>query len=305
MTRIDEVMLMAYVDGEVDAQTAREIEAALVADPALTRRVAMFRQTASLIRGAFTEVLHEPVPDRLTNVLRGARLAAPHPAAGAQPSATTSAAHAESANVVAFERRSAPALVPGRGGALRTASWAAAAAIAAVALFAAGTQSGWVHLVDPPSQQVASNADSERWVDNLAAWYRVHLSSYQKEQRLLVDIGAENIGELEKWIGTKLQRQISVPDLSAFGYRQQGGRLLLIGGRPAAQFFYEGDNRELVQLVVGVTDQPDRSGRLDKREDINVVSWREKGYAYAFIGRIEGQKLWQMADVTWAKLKPI
>jgi anti-sigma factor RsiW len=303
MTRIDDVMLMAYVDGEVDAQTAREIESALLLDPALGRRVALFRQTASLTRGAFTEVLHEPVPDRLSSVIRGARVTPPSPAAPGPQAAAESPV--DTTNVIAFDKRSAQAANPARGGVLRTAAWAAAAAISAVALFAAGTQSGWVHLVDPPQQQLASSADSERWVDNLTAWYRVHLSSYQKEQRLLVDVGAENIGELEKWVGTKLQRQISLPDLAQFGYRQQGGRLLLIGGQPAAQFFYEDDNRELVQLVVGVTDQPDRGGRLDKRDDINVVSWREKGYAYAFIGRIDGQRLWLMADVTWAKLKPI
>lgn len=305
MTRIDDVMLMAYVDGEVDAQTAREIEAAMGSDPTLARRVAMFRQTASLTRGAFTDVLHEPVPDRLTSLLRNARVASERPAAPAGAEARTPPpAPAQADNVVEFEPRAARASV--RPGALRTAAWAAAAAIAAVAVFAAGTRSGWVHLIDPPSQQqLASNADSERWVDNLAAWYRVHLSSYQKDQRLLVDVGADDIGELEKWIGAKLQRKISLPDLAQFGYRQQGGRLLLIGRQPTAQFFYEGDNRELVQLVVGVTDQPDRGGRLDTREGINVVSWREKGYAYAFIGRIEGQKLWLMADVTWAKLKPI
>jgi hypothetical protein len=34
------------------------------------------------------------------------------------------------------------------------------------------------------------------------------------------------------------------------------------------------------------------------------VSWRESGYAYAFIGRIDGKRLWAMADATWAKLKP-
>lgn len=295
-TRIDDVMLMAYVDGEIDAQTAREIEAAIVVDPMLARRVAMFRQTASLARGAFTEVLHEPVPERLTSLLANARVAPAQPAAPVGAEATT--------NVVALGAR-----VPrpsARPGALRTAAWAAAAAIAAVTLFAAGTRSGWVHIGDPPAmQQLAANADSERWIDNLAAWYRVHLASFQKEQRLLVDVSADDVGELEKWIGAKLQRRISLPDLAQFGFRQQGGRLLLIGGKPAAQFFYEGDNRELVQLVVGVTDQPDRGGRLDTRDGTNVVSWREKGYAYAFIGRIDGQKLWQMADATWAKLKPI
>ena len=73
MNRMDDVMLMAYVDGEVDAATAREIEAAIGADAALAMRVAMFRQTASLMRGAFTEVLHEPVPDRLVSQIRAAR----------------------------------------------------------------------------------------------------------------------------------------------------------------------------------------------------------------------------------------
>ena len=121
---------------------------------------------------------------------------------------------------------------------------------------------------------------------------------------LLVDVGAENLDDLEKWVGAKLQREITVPDLSAFGYRSQGGRLLLIGRRPAAQFFYAGENQELVQLVIGFTDQPDRGGRLDQRDEINVVSWREKGYVYAFIGRIDGQRLWRMADASWAKLKP-
>jgi anti-sigma factor RsiW len=292
ITRIDDVMLMAYVDGEVDAETAREIEASIAADPSLGHRVAMFRQTASLTRGAFTEVLHEPVPERLTAALRKA------PAA---PERGTAPVGAEVIDLAArAPRRSQPS------GGLRSAAWAAAAAILAVAVFSAGTRTGWLRIVEPPpSQQLAANADSERWVDNLAAWYRVHLASFEKDQRLLVDIGADDIGELETWIGAKLQRRISLPDLAPYGFRQQGGRLLLIGGKPAAQFFYEGDKRELVQLVVGVTDQPDRGGRLDTRDGINIVSWREKGYAYAFIGRLDGQKLWQMADATWAKLKPI
>jgi anti-sigma factor RsiW len=292
VTRIDDVMLMAYVDGEVDAATAREIEAATAADPILGRRVAMFRQTASLARGAFTDVLHEPVPEHLVALLRDPALKADDADARA------------GAGIVTLAPRAARPLRTGGG--LRSAAWAAAAAILAVAVFAAGTRTGWIRFADPPATQLlASGADSERWVDNLAAWYRVHLASFEKDQRLLVDIGADDIGELEAWIGAKLQRRISVPDLAAYGFRQQGGRLLLIGGKPAAQFFYEGEKRELVQLVVGVTDQPDRSGRLDTRDGINVVSWRERGYAYAFIGRLDGQKLWQMADTTWAKLKPI
>ena len=281
-TRIDDVMLMAYVDGEVDAQTAREIEATIATDPAIGRRVAMFRQTATMMRGAFGEVLHEPVPERLLGALGGG------PAA------------AVAASVAPMRGRPEQ-----RGYLWRNAGWAAAAAIGAVALLNVASQQGVAPFAQrAPVQEVAATTDAERWIDNLAAWYRVHRASFEKDQRLLVDIGAENIDELERWVGAKLQREIAVPDLSPFGYRQQGGRLLLIGRRPAAQFFYATETGELVQLVIGFTDQPDREGRLDQREDVNIVSWREKGYAYAFIGRIDGKRLWAMADATWAKLKP-
>lgn len=286
-TRIDDVMLMAYVDGEVDAQTAREIEATIAADPAIGRRVAMFRQTATMMRGAFGEVLHEPVPDRLLNALGAGAASAPAAAGGARAVPMR----------VRTERR---------GYLWRNAGWAAAAAIGAVALLNAASQQGIAPFAQraPVQEVAATTTDAERWIDNLAAWYRVHRASFEKDQRLLVDIGAENVEELERWVGAKLQREIAVPDLTSFGYRQQGGRLLLIGRRPAAQFFYATESGELVQLVIGFTDQPDRDGRLDQRDDVNIVSWREKGYAYAFIGRIDGKRLWAMADATWAKLKP-
>lgn len=301
MTRIDDIMLMAYVDGEVDPDTAREIEASIAADPAIGRRVAMFRHTASVARAAFSDVLHEPVPDRLSRLfaqplpqMAAPQMAAPQTVAPAQAAAP----------IVAIGPRRAMTTGAGRGYLWRNAGWAVAAAIGAIALLHAGSQTSFAPSADPAIQDAAATVDSERWIDNLAAWYRVHRASFEKDQRLLVDVGAENLDELEKWVGAKLQRDITVPDLSAFGYRSQGGRLLLIGRRPAAQFFYAGENQELVQLVIGFTDQPDRVGRLDQRDEINVVSWREKGYVYAFIGRIDGQRLWRMADASWAKLKP-
>lgn len=277
-------MLMAYVDGEVDHETAREIEASIIADPVLARRVAIMRQTAAATRAAYTEVLHEPVPDRLT-----ALFAAP--------------AVAQSAPAGAIPMRAA---APRRSGSIwRHSGWAAAAAIAAIALLHEGARTGLLPITDPFVRDIALGpVDTERWIDNLAAWYRVHAASFEKDQRMLVDVGAENLEELERWVGNKLQRDITVPDLTAFGLRSEGGRLLLIGRRPAAQFFYGGDNQELVQVVIGFTDQPDRGQRIDQREDVNIVSWREKGYAYAFIGRIDGQRLARMADASWAKLKP-
>jgi hypothetical protein len=57
--------LMAYADGEVDADTRRQIEAAMALDPALAERVAKHRALRADLGSAFGGVLDEPVPSRL------------------------------------------------------------------------------------------------------------------------------------------------------------------------------------------------------------------------------------------------
>jgi len=50
-----ELRLMAYVDGELDAEAVREVEALLAADPEARQTVAEFRETAALLRAACAE----------------------------------------------------------------------------------------------------------------------------------------------------------------------------------------------------------------------------------------------------------
>ena len=57
--------LMAYVDGELDAATRAEIEAALASDAGLAQRIARQRQSRARLQAAFDPVLHEPLPPRL------------------------------------------------------------------------------------------------------------------------------------------------------------------------------------------------------------------------------------------------
>jgi len=57
--------LMAYADGEVDADTRRQIEAAMALDPALAERVAKHRALRADLGAAFGGVLDEPIPTRL------------------------------------------------------------------------------------------------------------------------------------------------------------------------------------------------------------------------------------------------
>ncbi|HEY0684236.1 MAG TPA: hypothetical protein VGD45_18020 [Steroidobacter sp.] len=57
--------LMAYADGEVDADLRRQIEAAMALDPSIAERVAKHRSLRADLGAAFNGVLDEPMPARL------------------------------------------------------------------------------------------------------------------------------------------------------------------------------------------------------------------------------------------------
>lgn len=61
--------LMAYADGELDAAQRADIERALAEDSALRQRVAVMQAQRDRVQAAFSAVLDEPVPDRLSRLL--------------------------------------------------------------------------------------------------------------------------------------------------------------------------------------------------------------------------------------------
>lgn len=68
MKQLDANTLVAYVDGELDIETASLVEARLLEDTEAREITGKLRDSASLIRAAHNHVLHEAVPDRLLDV---------------------------------------------------------------------------------------------------------------------------------------------------------------------------------------------------------------------------------------------
>lgn len=68
--RIDDEMLMAYVDGELTPAQAARVEAAIAADPVLADAVARQRALRQLLGATYAPILDEPVPEALTRTLR-------------------------------------------------------------------------------------------------------------------------------------------------------------------------------------------------------------------------------------------
>jgi len=67
MNLIDDTLLVAYVDGELDPHSSADVEAALGRDPQLRERVQRLRESTALLGAAFNHVLYAPANDTAGN----------------------------------------------------------------------------------------------------------------------------------------------------------------------------------------------------------------------------------------------
>ncbi|MEQ6335524.1 anti-sigma factor [Sphingobium sp. MK2] len=69
MTDIDEAMLIAWVDGELDEVTRRRVERAVAEDPALAERLAIHHRLRHRLSGHYAPIEAEPVPPTMRVLL--------------------------------------------------------------------------------------------------------------------------------------------------------------------------------------------------------------------------------------------
>ncbi len=279
--------LVAYLDGELDADERRQIDAWLEADPAARERVMALAQSDELVRAAYAEIVEEPVPARLIAAARGATEtieAAPH-----------------EAEILVLKR-------PGRFAIPQPhPRWqiglAAAAGLFGVMFGGAGTYFG-MGLLNPVrpglEHQLALAAANNTWLDNAAGYYKLTVNT---GDTMLVDVPASNDPQqaLQK-ISQSLPQQVRLPDLKPWGLTFRGARLVVVEGRPAAELVYVTDNKAIgpLTLVIGASKQPDIPPTFDRRQDVNLLYWRHHGRAYALAGQTDIGYLWGIAnDVAW------
>ncbi len=66
---IEPELLMAYADDALDPLTAKRVERAVAADPALAEEVARHRRLRAKLGAAYAPIMDDPVPDRLAAML--------------------------------------------------------------------------------------------------------------------------------------------------------------------------------------------------------------------------------------------
>ncbi|WP_340264196.1 anti-sigma factor family protein [Sphingobium mellinum] len=71
MNDIDEAMLVAWVDGELDEVTRRRVDRAVAEDPALAERLALHRHLRERVSAHYAPIEAEPVPPAMASLLEG------------------------------------------------------------------------------------------------------------------------------------------------------------------------------------------------------------------------------------------
>ncbi len=284
MQRHSDDALVAYLDGELDAEERRHVEAWLEADPAVRERLTALAQTGELLRGAYADIVDEPVPPRLMAAARGASGTAP-----------------QEAEILVLKRPGWAAItLPARRWQI---GLAAAAGLFGVIFGGAGTYLG-MGLLNPANpaaeRRLAAAAASAGWLDNAAGYYKLTVSA---GDNMLIDVPASNDPrEALQKISESLPPQLRVPDLKPWGLNFRGARLVVVEGRPAAELVYVTDNKAIgpLTLVIGASKQPDISPTFDRRQEVNMLYWRHQGRAYALVGQTDIGYLWGIAnDVAW------
>lgn len=285
MQQLSDERLVAFLDGEVTSEEGLAIEQALEHDAALKERLALLGETTLLVREAFDEVLREPVPDRLLAACRG-DIPADDAAQNAGGGAT----------ILPFRRK-----LPGAGASfmrrtLSSRTWWTGLAAASVMGIVFGA-SGVYFAVDNPSDTQVASAGS--WLDNIAGYHNLFVASATGAENTVFDVpaGAEKTAPID----------IRVPDLKPWDLNFRGARKIVVDGKPAYQFFYATEKKEVgpVTLFVTTSNRPDMQPTFDRRDGVNMLYWRKSGHGFAIVGQASKAFMSGVANDIAGQLKGI
>jgi anti-sigma factor RsiW len=237
-----ELLLHAYVDGELDAAAVLEIERRLAADPALAREHARLASLRRLIQG----LPREPAPPRLRNAVLA--IAAPGPATSVLP--------------LPGRSRQMTGLLSRRSGFAMAASLVLGVALGSSLTY---VLSGRVGREDP----------STAALDAAVAGHLRGLVSASP-----FDVASSDRHTVKPWFAGKVSFAPQVVDLAENGFALDGGRIDVIAGRTAATLVFRHD-KHIVSLSEmfdpsGTFKAPSRAAH----DGFATVHWSADGIAY-------------------------
>jgi anti-sigma factor RsiW len=173
-------------------------------------------------------------------------------------------------------------------------SWVAAAAAAVIAAFAIGGVAGW--MVRGASAEAPST--TETFANEALGAHRLYIA----EVRHPIEVNA-NENHLLPWLSRRVGTNLRAPDLSSFGLRLLGGRLLPGMSGPAALFMYESTSGERVTLYASRQAEPQTSFRYNVANQFGAVHWTENDIGYVMSGPADKDRLKSIARLAYEQME--
>ena len=165
--------------------------------------------------------------------------------------------------------------------------WRSAAA--AVLILGIGGAGGWSMRQATEAPHAGIVALAQEASDTYATYAPDHVHP--------VEFRASDKDELLRWIGDRLHRSVTAPDLSASGYRFMGGRVVATPHGPAGMLMYDDDHgTRIVMLVRPMATDATTPMTEHERGEVKGFAWSAQGLGYSLVGPTAIPALHPLAD---------
>jgi anti-sigma factor RsiW len=171
-------------------------------------------------------------------------------------------------------------------------------AVAALAIFVVGASSGWLASHWQPIAGPQAPAPAASIAQGASAAYR----TFVVEVAHPVEVGAAQEAHLLQWLSKRLGRKLTAPDLTRFGYRLMGGRLLPAGSAAAAQLMYEDAVGRRLTVYVRAADGTQTAFRFEQDGDASTFAWIDQGFGFAVTAMAGRDELLPIAEAVYRGL---
>lgn len=167
------------------------------------------------------------------------------------------------------------------------------AVAASLAIFVVGATAGWLAKDNLPGS--ARPPATAPIAQGATAAFR----TFVVEVAHPVEVGAQQEQHLLQWLSKRLGRRLAAPDLSRFGYRLMGGRLLPGGSAAAAQLMYDDASGRRLTVYVRATEGTETAFRFQQDGDAATFAWIDQGFGFAVTAVATRDELLPIAEAVY------
>lgn len=125
---------------------------------------------------------------------------------------------------------------------------------------------------------------------------------YASEVRHPVEVGADQEQHLVHWLGARIGRKLTAPDLTAKGFLLVGGRLVPFAEKPGAMLMYEDVGGDRVTVLIGTNPAHEGTDfRFEESEGVSTFYWTDGSFGYALSGAVDRETLLGLAHLCYAQ----